>query len=65
MRKIDNFTDEEFKNIVLESQTYSEISQKLGYSKNSTATKQIKGRCEKLNIYHYYILRDLILLTKN
>lgn len=50
MRKIDNFTDEEFKNIVLESQTYSEISQKLGYSKNSTATKQIKERCEKLNI---------------
>ena len=50
MTKVDLLTDEEFIAIIEDSNSLSEISQKIGYSKNSTATKPIKERCKKLNI---------------
>ena len=50
MTKIDNFTREEFEKIVQNSSTFSEISIAAGYSKNSTATEQIKKKCEQWNI---------------
>ena len=50
MTKVDLLSDEEFITIVENSSSLSEISQKIGYSKNSTATKPIKDRCKKLNI---------------
>lgn len=50
MTKIDNFTKEEFEEIVKNSHTFSEISVAAGYSKNSTATQQIKKKCEEWGI---------------
>ena len=50
MTKVDLLSDEEFIAIIENSNSLSEISQKIGYSKNSTATKPIKDRCKKLNI---------------
>ena len=44
-------TDEEFKNIVLESDTYTEVMRKLGYAvSNGGPYKTIKKRIKELNI---------------
>lgn len=50
MTKVDLLPDDEFIAIVKNSNSLSEISQKIGYSKNSTATKPIKDRCKKIGI---------------
>ena len=50
MSKLDNFTNEEFKEMVLSSQSMSELSKKLGYAQGGYNGKAILAKCEELDI---------------
>lgn len=49
-RIIDKFSKEELKEIVETSQSYYEISIRLGYSKSTNAKKQIEDKCKEFGI---------------
>lgn len=55
--KVYNYTEKEFREIIKNSVNFSDCSRKIGFSeKGSNSRRQIKKRCEELNISyeHFY-----------